>query len=210
MPVATSYITHDRVLKHLRLPRGDVCYWPGFLGADEAATAAATLYAELPWRDDEITVFGRTVAQPRRTAWIADPGVHYSYSGLALTPAAWTTSLQSLRATLERALHAPFNSVLANLYRDGADYMGWHRDNERELGPDPVIASLSLGATRVFDLRHRSYRDNGIPVQRFVLHSGDLLIMRGETQRQWQHRLPKRLAARGWRINLSFRSIAAA
>ena len=205
MPAATPYTTHERALKHLRLPGAEVSFWPAFVAADEAAAGAAALRDELAWRDDELVMFGRRVAQPRRTAWIAVDGIAYTYSGLTMTPDPWHAVLKALHERLQRSLHTRFNSVLANLYRDGADHLGWHSDNERELGEQPVIASLSLGATRTFDLRHRGYRDNGLPVQRFELHSGDLLVMRGDTQRHWQHRVPKRQSERGWRINLSFR-----
>lgn len=198
---------HDRTIKHLRLPGGEISFVPGFLGPLRARTLAASLLAEgaLAWRDDRIVMFGRRVAQPRRTLWMADAGVGYTYSGLTLAPEPWIGPIAQLRDDLQALLGVPLNSVLANLYRDGRDHMGWHRDNEAELGPEPLIASISLGAARDFDLRHREFRDNGVPVQRFGLRSGDLIVMRGATQANWHHRVPRRLTAGGARINLSFR-----
>jgi len=122
-----------------------------------------------------------------------------------MSPESWTPQLVQIKKDVENAAGCSFNSVLINQYRDGNDYVGWHRDNERELGPEPVIGSLSLGATRFFDLRHRDYRENKIPLQRYELNSGDLIIMRGTTQQYWQHRVPKQKRITETRINLSFR-----
>lgn len=201
-------VVHARRRTALKLDGAEVLFWPGFLAADMAAQLLDSLQSGLSvqWRQDDILMFGRRVRQPRLTAWIADPGVSYRYSGLTLDPQDWPAPLDRLRERLARKLGSPFNSVLVNLYRDGNDSMGWHRDNETELGPEPVIASLSLGQTRYFDLRHRRYRENRLPVQRFDLHSGDLLVMRGATQRNWHHRVPKQRTRNGARVNLSFRN----
>ncbi|NNF67181.1 MAG: alpha-ketoglutarate-dependent dioxygenase AlkB [Gammaproteobacteria bacterium] len=183
----------------------DVIYLPGLIPLPAARDHEAQLREQLAWRCDPITIYGKTVLQPRLTAWIADDGIDYRYSGITMTPEPWTPVMESIRREVQRAANCEFNSVLVNLYRDGNDYMGWHRDNEPELGQQPVIASLSLGATRFFDLRHRSYRDNKLPVQRYTLNTGDLLIMRGRTQEEWQHRVPKQKKILQSRINLSFR-----
>ena len=189
----------------LQLDCGAIDYRPDYVGRAAAAQLLDYLASVIEWRQDDIMMFGRRVAQPRLTAWIADPGVTYRYSGLTLTPHPWPARLDTLRQRLGDELGQPFNSVLVNLYRDGNDTMGWHRDNETELGPEPVIASLSLGETRYFDLRRRDYREHGQPVQRFELHSGDLLVMRGAMQQHWQHRVPRQKTRTGRRINLSFR-----
>ena len=194
----------------LDLDGGAVEFRPHYIDVRTADRLLDTLQSgpDVHWRHDDIVMFGRRVRQPRLTAWIADPGVTYRYSGLTLEPQTWPRPLAELRTRLARDLHTAFNSVLANLYRDGDDSMGWHRDNESELGPEPVIASLSLGETRYFDLRHRHYRENELPVQRFELQSGDLIVMRGATQQNWHHRVPKQKARGGARINLSFRHTA--
>lgn len=207
MASRSGFVVHERTIKYLRLPGGELSFVPAFLDDDHAQKLTAALLADgaLPWRDDEIIMFGRPVRQPRRTAWIADAGLAYTYSGLTLEAQPWPAPLLRLRERLGRLLGMRFNSVLANLYRNGNDHMGWHRDNESQLGRAPVIASLSLGAERDFDLRHRGYRANGLPVQRFNLKSGDLIVMRGATQTNWQHRVPRRARADCARINLSFR-----
>ena len=176
---------------------------PAFLPATEAAQLLAQLQAEVPWEQRSIRLFGQQVPQPRLTAWYGDPAARYSYSGLAWEPVPWLPALQALRQRIETASQAQFNSVLLNLYRDGRDSMGWHADDEPELGPAPVIASLSLGATRRFRLRPQASRAHG-PVG-LDLPSGSLLLMGGATQQHWQHALPKTSRPVGQRLNLTFR-----
>lgn len=142
---------------------------------------------------------------PRRCAWYGDAGARYGYSGLALEPLAWTPALARLRAALRATLGIRFNSVLANLYRDGHDRMGWHADDEAALGPAPVIASVSLGATRRFVLRHRTRAD--LPMGELHLEHGSLLVMAGSTQRCWKHALPAAARVAGARVNLTFRTV---
>ena len=158
---------------------------------------------EIRWEQVRVNVFNRMVDQPRLTAWYGDEGKTYSYSGTFLTPIPWTETLANMRETVARVSGSMFNSVLANLYRDGNDGVGWHADNERELGTNPVIASVSLGATRRFDLKHR---DTGELV-RVDLPAGSLLVMSGETQHKWVHRIAKTKKMCGERINLTFREI---
>ena len=149
-------------------------------------------------------MFGRIVPAPRLEAWYGDPEAAYSYSGLAHDPMPWTADLQAIRMAAERASGARFNSVLANLYRDGSDSNGWHADDEPELGETPAIASLSLGATRRFLFRHRASGER-VEIQ---LEAGTLLIMRGAVQQCWQHSVPKQRTVQAARINLTFRSVA--
>jgi alkylated DNA repair dioxygenase AlkB len=159
-------------------------------------------------REDTFTIFGRRVPVPRLVAYHGDPGRAYRYSGQTYRPSAWTPRLARLRATLERRTGLSFNAVLANLYRDGRDSVGWHADDERELGPEPndiAIASLSLGATRRFAMRHRESGRR----REFALADGSLLLMRGRTQRLWQHALPKTRTQVGPRMNLTFRQVLA-
>jgi alkylated DNA repair dioxygenase AlkB len=164
---------------------------------------AARLWRDLPWRHQEIILFGRPVLQPRLMDWYADPGVTYRYSGLTLAPNAWPAVLSELRGRLEAHCGASFNSVLCNAYRDGQDSMGWHADDEPELGPEPLIASLNLGATRRFRIRSKG-GGKSVGVD---LESGSLLIMSGRSQADYQHAVPKTRRTVGLRINLTFRKV---
>ena len=168
------------------------------------------LIDDVPWRAEHIVVWGRTYPQPRLIAWYGDPGKKYTYSGIQLEPLAWTQALMDIKSRVEAVARTDFNSVLLNYYRDQRDSMGLHSDDEPELGAEPVIGSLSLGATRTFQLRRKDYRRSGLPVEELSLGGGSLLVMRGSTQRLWQHRLPKQIGRPcDARVNLSFRWIEA-
>ena len=181
----------------------DICYIDNFLDFPQSCYDA--LLQELDWRQDTIMMYGRPVPIPRLNAWYGDATAEYGYSGLRLNPLPWTETLQSIRQRIQDFTGDRFNSVLANFYRDGNDGVSWHSDDERELGENPVIASLSLGATRTFSLRHRF--DRGLKNRHLPLLSGSLLIMRGTTQHYWQHQVPKQKKVKGGRINLTFRQI---
>jgi alkylated DNA repair dioxygenase AlkB len=170
---------------------------PGWLADPDEVLAR--LLEETTWEQPVITLFGRTVPTPRLTAWTGDHA--YRYSGVVHEPRPWSPTLQTLRDRLVAELGAPFDSCLANLYRDGSDSMGWHSDDEPELGPRPTIASVSLGARRRFALRHRA---SG---QRWSvdLGEGDLLVMRDESQADYRHAVPKLTRALAPRLNLTFR-----
>lgn len=162
-----------------------------------------TLWQDLPWQQKAIRLFGREVMQPRLICWQSDPEVIYTYSGLTLHPAAWHPGLERLRLRLNAEWGLDFNSVLVNAYRDGQDSMGWHADDEPELGPEPAIASISLGAARTFRWREkRGHHSAGV-----VLQSGSLLLLTGPFQQRYQHSVPKTSRESGLRINLTFRKI---
>lgn len=163
------------------------------------------LVVDTPWRSDPITLWGKTYAQPRLTAWYGDPSKTYTYSGLKMQPLPWTDLLLEVKRAVEQAAGHDFNSVLLNYYRNERDSMGFHSDDEPELGPAPVIASLSLGATRDFVFKHRSRKD--LKPVRVALGDGALLLMKGDTQRHWLHGIEKRQSPIGPRINLTFRTI---
>lgn len=183
-------------------------YVEGFLTGSEADSLLTVLWKELQWSQREITLFGRRVMQPRLVAWYGDPAATYGYSGLRLQPLAWHPGLQALREKLEQFAGNPFNSVLANAYRDGSDSMGWHSDDEPELGLEPLIASLSLGAERAFLVRPRIRSEQGGPrSQRLVPAHGSLLVMRGSSQRLYQHAVPKTRRPVNLRINLTYRLV---
>jgi alkylated DNA repair dioxygenase AlkB len=160
--------------------------------------------ATVPWETHRIRMFGREVDSPRLSCWIGDPGASYVYSRTRFEPRPWPAALQALRPRVDAAAGVAMNSVLANLYRDGRDAMGWHSDDEPELGAQPVIASLSLGGCRRFTLRHRTD-----PGQRLALElpHGSLLLMSGDTQANWRHALPRTARPVAARINLTFRRI---
>ena len=178
---------------------------PGFL-ADAGLPPLPEVVAELPLRRDRFMLFGRSVPVPRLVCWHGDPGCTYRYSGQTYEPESWTPTLARLRTLLQDHTGLDFNGVLANYYRDGADSVGWHADDERELGPsasDVAIASLSLGAERRFRMRHRAdgrSRD-------WTLMDGSLFVMRGTTQQHWRHCLPKTRRPVGPRLNLTFRVV---
>ncbi|KJG40756.1 DNA repair protein [Photobacterium angustum] len=177
-------------------------YWhPQFLNLQRSEQYFQQLKSELNWQQEHITLFGKSVLQPRLQTWNGD--AVYTYSGLTMHPQPWTSAILDLKTQCEQQAQTRFNSVLGNLYRDGEDYMGWHQDNERELGHQPVIASLSFGATRQFVFKHKTTKEKIA----FQLTPGSLLIMAGETQQYWQHALPKTKRVNEPRINLTFRYI---
>ena len=188
----------------VELPDAEVEYWRGFFGPDEALALFDALRAEIRWERHRVRIRGREVDCPRLSGWEGD--ATYAYSGITLRPAPWTARVAAVRRRIEAATEETFNSMLANLYRDGSDRLGWHADDEPELGPAPVIASASFGAPRRFLLRPK--RDGGASVP-VVLEPGSLLVMRGPTQRHWLHSVPPTRRPVGPRINLTFRRILA-
>lgn len=184
---------------------GGLTLWEGWLSPDEEHALLATLLRDVPFRQDPIRLFGRTVLQPRLVAWYGDPTARYTYSGLTLDPLPWLPALAALRPRVEAAAATGFQAVLVNQYRDGADSMGFHADDEPELGPDPVVASLSLGATRRFVLVPKA-KSQGAERLALALPGGSLLVMHAGTQAAYRHGVPKDAHA-GRRINLTFRSI---
>ncbi|MGI9450976.1 MAG: alpha-ketoglutarate-dependent dioxygenase AlkB family protein [Geminicoccaceae bacterium] len=180
---------------------GDVFLIEEALSSDAADRAYADLIDGIDWRQETATLFGRKIPLPRLTAWYGDAA--YAYSGIQHAPSPLTDTLKRLKVDAERFANAPFNSVLLNLYRDGRDSMGWHSDDEVILGPAPVIASLSLGGARRFQLKHRQ---NGDLVS-VELTPGSCLIMAGRCQACWRHQVPKTKKSVAPRINLTFRLV---
>ena len=180
-------------------------HWRGWLA--QAETVREALLQEVPWRQEQITLWGQTHPLPRLTCWMADPGCAYTYSGLRNHPQPWSPMAARLRAQVEAQAGCRFNSLLLNLYRDGRDRMGWHADDEPELDPMAPIASLSLGATRAFQLRPRRPIDGQRQTLSLELGDGDLLLMDPPTQQYWLHQLPQRLRVQEARLNLTFRLV---
>jgi alkylated DNA repair dioxygenase AlkB len=185
------------------VPEPEVDWYPHWLAPDAATLALVRLIGEVEWKQDTIGTPGGQKRLPRLTAWQGDPGAVYVYSSIRNEPLAWTPTVLELKTAAEAVTGVRFNSVLLNRYRSGDDSMGWHADREPELGKEPVIASVSLGVMRKFDLRHN---ESGT-VRSFELTSGSLLVMRGRTQAHWRHRVPKAPGLRGERINLTFRFV---
>ncbi|AOK12239.1 MULTISPECIES: alpha-ketoglutarate-dependent dioxygenase AlkB family protein [Burkholderia] len=184
-------------------PAPEVDWYPDWLAPADADRLLAALIDEVAWRQDTIRTPRGRIPLPRLTAWQGERDAVYVYSGIRNVPAPWTPAVLELKRAVEETSRAPFNSVLLNRYRNGQDSLGWHADNERELGEVPVIASVSLGAMRVFDLRHRA---SGV-THVYRLTHGSLLVMRGRTQAEWLHRVPKAPAVQGERVNLTFRFV---
>lgn len=184
------------------LPDADITYYRNFLSAREADRFLEILLKDLNWQQHHIKIFGKTIPQPRLTALYAVNDQSYAYSHLTLNPGKFTPELQELHDKLQRYLKVKFTHVLGNLYRNGNDSMGWHADNEKELGKEPVIASVSLGVKRKFQLKHKDQKDLKYQLD---LEHGSLLLMKGKTQHFWKHQLPKTTKPIGQRINLTFR-----
>ena len=196
------------MLEPIPLAGASLLYAPRWLPADAADKLFNTLrdpvQAGIDWEVHRLRLFGREVDSPRLSRWIGDPGTSYRYSGVRFEPASWPRALSVIRKAVNAAAGEQFNSVLANLYRDGNDTMGWHSDDEPELGAQPIIASLSLGASRKFVLKSKESGGEKLELQ---LEHGSLLVMRGETQKNYRHSLPRTKKVSGERINLTFRRI---
>jgi alkylated DNA repair dioxygenase AlkB len=188
----------------LNLPDAEIIYYPHFFDKKEADAIFVQLTNDIPWQQDDIRVFGKTHPQPRLTALYGNEGKPYSYSNIKMQPHPWNPLLQKIKLSVESVSDTNFTTVLLNQYRDGKDSNGWHADNEKELGTNPIIASVSFGAERVFQLKHNSI--SGLK-QNILLEHGSLLVMKGTTQHFWKHQIPKTSKAIGSRINLTFRVI---
>jgi alkylated DNA repair dioxygenase AlkB len=191
----------------LQRPGLTLRHWPGWL--DDADAWLADLRHQVPWKQEAITLFGRTHALPRLTCWMADPGYRYRYSGIEQQPVPWLSSLGPLRQRLESLCGHELNALLLNHYRDGNDAMGCHADDEPELVPDASIVSISLGASRTlrFKPKPRSPLAAGSDPLNLELGQGDLLVMDPPTQQHWLHELPRRRRVQSARINLTFRRL---
>lgn len=189
-------------------PGGKVRYFPHWIDPTTSRFLFAELMQFLNWQQLPIRMFGRWIPQPRLVDFHADPGVAYTYAGLRLEGRGWPRPLRLLRESVAMEAGVELNAVLCNLYRDGRDHMGWHADDEPELGRDPTIASISLGAPRRFLMRPR--RPPRTPRHELVLEPGSLLLMSGAMQQHWQHQLPKALRVTEARINLTFRRVLGA
>lgn len=190
---------------NLNLEGADITYYPNFFNTEDSNLYLKNLLKTINWQQDTITVYGKKHLQPRLTAFYADNGKTYKYSNIIMQPHTFKNDLLKIKNKIETKLKIKFTSCLANLYRNGNDGNGWHADNEKELGKNPIIASVTFGAERSFQFKHKT---NKLLKTKLTLQHGSLLLMQGETQKNWLHQIPKTKKNIGKRINLTFRIIA--
>lgn len=188
----------------IALKDAEILYDKNFLTIDEATTYFNVLRKETDWQQDRIKVFGKVYDQPRLTALFANNKNPYSYSNITMYPTPFSPILLEIKSKIEKKINQTFTTCLLNLYRNGQDSNGWHADNEKELGKNPIIASVSLGADRFFHMKHRTEKTQKLKLN---LTHGSLLVMSGPTQHHWLHQIPKTKKNIGERINLTFRII---
>ena len=187
----------------IKITNGEYFYIPGFFNRQTANQYLNAFVQNIDWRQEEMNMYGKTIKFPRLTSWYGDSDKPYKFSGITLNPHPWNKELLEIKSKIEPKCEVIFNSVLLNLYRDGNDSISWHTDAEKELGINPVIASVNFGAERKFQLKHR---ENGEKIE-LILHHGSLLVMKGEIQHHWLHQVPKTTAPLKERVNLTFRVI---
>jgi alkylated DNA repair dioxygenase AlkB len=190
--------------ERIALRDAELRYVSAFYSQAESQQVMEHLITTVPWQQDTLKFGGRQVLVPRLQAWYGDRTANYGYSGLRLTPSLWTPALLTIKIRIEKTFGVSFNSVLLNYYRNGQDSVAWHSDDETELGPDPLIASLSFGAERRFELKHRDGKTQKINIE---LADGSLLLMGTGLQKYWSHQLPKQPWVTEPRLNLTFRLI---
>ena len=198
----SSFFQKEKIT--FNIPDAEIEYYSNFFHINQANDFFEKLKKEIPWQQDNITIFGKTHPQPRLTALFGNEGKPYSYSNINMQPNAWNPLLLFIKNEIEEICQENFTTVLLNYYRDGKDSNGWHADNEKELGRNPVIASVSFGAERFFHLKHNTIKEQKLKIN---LEHGSLLIMKGTTQHFWKHQIPKTATPIGPRINLTFRII---
>ena len=183
---------------------GELYYIPNAFTREQSDAYFNQLFTEIRWKQEPIKIFGKEVMQQRLTAWYGDITKPYAYSGITMEPNHWIHPLLEIKSVADKYSGAESSSALLNLYRDGNDGLGWHRDNEKVLGPAPTIASVSLGAVRTFQFRDYKDKKNVISIE---LEAGSIVVMRGASQQAWEHRVPKAKKVAGARINITFRCI---
>ena len=199
-----SLFTEDTI--QFDLPDAELHYRPQFFPKPTADRLLQELMEKIEWTQNKIRFYGKESLVPRLEAWYGDHGKSYAYSGIQMNPKPWTKELVEIKEAIEKEASVPFNSVLINYYRDGKDRVAWHSDDEKELGQNPIIGSVSLGAERKFKLRHKKYKENGLKTEVMLQH-GSFLLMKGPTQHHWMHEIPRTAKPIGPRINLTFRII---
>jgi len=189
-------------MESLNLIDSEIAYYPEFIEPTKATAFFDVLRYSVPWQQDDIKVFGKVYPQPRLTAFYGHGQKTYSYANITMNTRPFSKELLDIKTLIKNKAEVEFNACLLNLYRNGKDSNGWHSDDEKELGENPVIASISLGQDRFFHIRHKKHKELK---HKLLLQHGSLLLMRGETQHHWHHQLPKTAKHIGERINLTFR-----
>ena len=202
--MTTDLFSNSETHLSIDIPDGKLDYYPCFFNRTEAEYYFSLLLTETPWKQDKINLYGKEYLVPRLSAWYGDKGKHYEYSGIGATAIPWTNVLLSIKNAIELKTENKFNSVLINQYRNQHDSVAWHSDDEKELGVNPIIASLSLGETRQFQLKHKKLNDQKKVVP---LANGSLIVMGKDTQQNWLHQVPKCKQTMQSRINLTFRFV---
>ncbi|MBC7428487.1 MAG: alpha-ketoglutarate-dependent dioxygenase AlkB [Bacteriovorax sp.] len=190
--------------KNLLPEKGIAIFYEEFFSEEESKYYFLNLEKEIEWKQEPIVIFGKKVMQPRLTAWYGDNSDEYRYSGITMKAHEWTPVLLEIKKKIEAVAGVKFTGALLNFYRDEKDSMGWHKDDEKELGKNPVIGSVSFGASRTFKFQNIKNKEGQVTVD---LTSGSFLLMSGETQHHWKHSIPKRTKPLGARINITFRII---
>ena len=186
------------------MPDADVIHFPGFFSTPKANSLLKQLLENVRWQEETINIYGQVHKLPRLTSWYGDEGKTYTYSGITVHSLNWIDPLSEIKARIEEVSGSLFNSVLLNRYRDGSDSISWHADDEHELGPSPLIGSVNFGEARSFQMKHKFCDEK----RKITLEHGSYLLMKGDTQRNWLHQIPKSKRPLGERINLTFRQIA--
>ena len=186
----------------IKLPNAEIEYTPAFFNTEESRELFEAIYHQTNWIEEDIRIYGKVYKQPRLTAFYANNNITYGYSNISMSPQPFSPVLKAIKIKIEKATGTTFSSCLLNLYRDGQDSNGWHADDEKELGKNPVIASVSLGTERLFHLKHKNIKTLK---HKLTLQNGSLLLMKGETQHHWLHQIPKTKKLIDKRINLTFR-----
>lgn len=181
---------------------GEVFYLGNFFDFEQSNNFYKKLINEIEWKQEPVYIYGKEIMQPRLTAWYGDSGKEIHYSGISMEPRPWSRTLLVIKERIEKHLQLKFTSALLNQYRDGNDSLGWHRDNEKELGINPTIASVSFGVSRTFFIRNYKNKKEKYNIE---LEHGSLLIMKKETQHFWEHSIPKRKRVIEPRVNITFR-----
>jgi alkylated DNA repair dioxygenase AlkB len=194
----------ERSGQNMSLPPDLLEYHAGFFSYTESAALLRAFITAIPWVSEDIRMYGKTIKTPRLTAWYGDQSKEYVFSGIKHQPIPWTNELLMIKKRIEPVSGVQFNSVLLNYYRDGNDSVAWHSDDEYELGLNPVIASVSFGEVRRFDIRHKQERNRKYSI---YLEDGSLLVMKGSLQHNWVHQIPKSSKPMKARVNLTFRVI---
>ncbi len=187
----------------ISIPDSDILHFQGLFGSSDADNLLTRLKSEIQWKQEQIKLYGQVHDLPRLTAWYGDPDTTYTYSGIVVESLPWTQPLLEIKEKIEEVSGVSFNSVLLNRYRNGADSVSWHADDEPELGKNPAIGSVSFGEVRPFHLRHKTKNEK----TKILLGHGSYLLMQGPTQHYWLHQIAKSKKILSERINLTFRRI---